>query len=254
MRIYIFYLFLLSSSASFGQITLPAFNGVYTTSNTQNGLTAATAGTSAKQIKTKYPASASGVYWIKNTNINAGNPFQVYADMSTDGGGWMLVLNYLHKGGTNPNLVFLSSSLPLQGSTTLGVDESGSTSNWGHAIPSLLDKFTFTELRFYGKTNAHSRIIHFKTSHANTLNYFRTGNGNMTGIASSFTALTGHSAFLPASTANYFDNQGTLAMTNFPFWLNSTYHWGIRGHDSRWEVDDFPGNSAYNTYHQIWIR
>jgi hypothetical protein len=58
-----------------------------------------------------------------------------------------------------------------------------------------------------------------------------------------------------------------LAMTNFPFWLGGTYHWGIKGGStvgtpspvySRWEVDDFPaftGNGYQNhTYHQIWIR
>ena len=253
MRFIFSFLLLLLSFTGFTQITLPAFQGVYV-KLPPNGLSAATAGTSAKQIKTDYPASTTGIYWIKNNNINGGTPFQVYADMSTDNGGWMLVLNYLHMGGTNPNLAFLTSSLPLQGSTTLGVDESGSATYWGHATPALLSKFTFTELRFYGRTSLHTRIIHFKTAHANTLNYFRTGSGSMTGIGSSFTSLTGHTANLPASTQNYFFDQGNLAMTNFPFWLSSTYHWGIRGHDSRWEVDDFPGNSSYHTHHQIWIR
>jgi len=76
----------------------------------------------------------------------------------------------------------------------------------------------------------------------------------MTGISTSYTALTGHSAYLPASTANYFTDQLTSAMVNFPMYLNGAYHWGIRGAGNRWEVDDFPNNFAYNTYHQIWIR
>ena len=254
MRFIFLFLFLLLSQAGFTQITLPAFYGVYRKTASSDGRTSATAGTTARQIKIDYPASTSGVYWIKNANINAGNPFQVYADMSTDGGGWMLVLNYLHLGGTNPNLSLLTNSLPLQGSTTLGVDESGSATYWGHATPALLSKFSFTELRFYARTSAHARVIHFKTSENNTLNYFKTGAGSMTGIASSFTTLSGHTAYLPAATQNYFYDQANLAMTNFPFWLSGTYHWGIRGHDTRWEVDDFPGNSSQNTHHQIWIR
>jgi hypothetical protein len=74
------------------------------------------------------------------------------------------------------------------------------------------------------------------------------------GTAGNYTALTGHSSYLPASSASYFTNQGNAAMTEFPFWLNGTYHWGIRGGGSRWEVDDYPGNSANSTLHQIWIR
>jgi len=114
--------------------------------------------------------------------------------------------------------------------------------------------FTFSELRFYGSTNAHSRIIHFKTTHANTINYFKTGSGSMSGISGSYTSLSGHTAYLPASAANYFTNELNLAMTNFPFWLSGTYHWGIKGHNYRWEVDDFNNSSSYHTFHQIWIR
>jgi len=44
-------------------------------------------------------------------------------------------------------------------------------------------------------------------------------------------------------------------MTEFPFWVNGFYHWGIGGYGSRWEVDDYPASSyANSTLHQIWIR
>ena len=44
-------------------------------------------------------------------------------------------------------------------------------------------------------------------------------------------------------------------MTEFPFHYSSGGNiWGIKGFGSRWEVDDFPNNSAKNTYHQIWVR
>jgi hypothetical protein len=103
-------------------------------------------------------------------------------------------------------------------------------------------------------TSAHTRVIHFKTSNANTLSYFKTGTGSMSGVATSFTALTGHSAYLPAYTAQYVVDQGNSAMTNFPMYYSGTYHWGIYGFAYRWEVDDFPNSASYSTYHQIWIR
>jgi hypothetical protein len=210
---------------------------------------------SCKEILTNNPNAVSGVYIIDPDGSAGATPkTSCYCDMETDGGGWTLVLNYLHLGNTNPALMEKTNSLPLLGSTTLGVDEQGNATTWGHTTPAYLNKFTFSELRFYGKTSAHGRVIHFRTSHILTIDYFKSGTGNMLGISSSFNPLSGHTAFLPASTANYIDNQGNIAMTNFPMYLHGTYHWGIYGSAYRWEVDDFPNNSANNTYHQIWIR
>ena len=58
---------------------------------------------------------------------------------------------------------------------------------------------------------------------------------------------------IPDNAPNYFENQGDYALTNFPFWRGSQAHWGIRGLGNRWEVDDFPGNSNYNTLHMVFI-
>jgi hypothetical protein len=174
--------------------------------------------------------------------------------MVTDGGGWTLVLNYNHLGGTNPSLTTLTNRLPLINSTSLGVDESGNSTAWGHAGNSLLNSMSFTNIRFYAITSAHSRVIHFKTALPAGVAYVKSGTGSFTDLTSSYTTLASHSANLPLATDSYYTNQGNAALTEYPFFKGGFFHWGIRGVGSRWEVDNESINSSHHTYHQVWVR
>ncbi|NER12077.1 T9SS type B sorting domain-containing protein [Leptobacterium flavescens] len=192
----------------------------------------------------------SGTYYF---NFN-GNTFQGVLDNDTDGGGWLMILNYVHQAGDNSALTVRNTDLPLLGSSTLGHNEAGSAT-WGHFGNQLAAAIDFAEMRFYGATTGHSRVIDFKTSFTNVLEYVKTGNGSFTGISinGNFTALAGHNANIPAVAFNTFTNQGDLALTEFPFWRGGRYHWGIRGLGNRWEVDDFSIN-AESTIHRVWVR
>ncbi len=180
--------------------------------------------------------------------------------MTTDGGGWTLVLNYLHQGTTNPDTLIRNTDLPIQNSITLGGNESASTGvagSWGHASNSMMNALEFTEVRFYGITSGPSNIIDFKTSHAGTMSYFKTGLGSCNGIQSDNTHLASHTANLPDNSDSFMSNQGEGAMTVFPFFRSSNEHWGIdatSGSPDRWEVDDFALGPVNNTLHQIWVK
>lgn len=80
----------------------------------KDGLSPQTASTNAYQIKQDYPSSTDGFYWIKNTNINGGVPFRICADMTTDGGGWTLILkNSSNSVWTYANAIAYNTQIPF---------------------------------------------------------------------------------------------------------------------------------------------
>ncbi|MEW7280954.1 T9SS type A sorting domain-containing protein [Aquimarina sp. 2201CG1-2-11] len=210
-------------------------------------------GTLSNPFRNLLPATVgsvpSGTYYF---NFN-GNTFQGVLDNDTDGGGWLMILNYVHLAGDNSALQVRNTDLPLLGSSTLGDDEAA-TANWGHMGNQLAAAIDFEEMRFYAETSGHSRVISFKTNYANAVNYVKTGIGSFSGLRGRFNILPGHTANIPGSSLNgFFSSKGDFALTDFPFYVGGTYHWGVRGLGNRWEVDDF-GLNNNSTIHRVWVR
>ncbi|MEM9893128.1 MAG: right-handed parallel beta-helix repeat-containing protein [Actinomycetota bacterium] len=178
---------------------------------------------------------------------------------SDEGGAWVQILQYNHEGGTNPNVDARSAGehWPASSAAPLGTDQSAQAT-WGHigqaAAAAIPDADADLELRWYGETSNHSRVVHFRSP---LLGEIRTDGADdffAAGLATTHVPLTGHTADAPASIDNGYDGQGDLVLTSFPWYETGTRHWGIRGLGYRWEVDDYANNADNDTLHRVWIR
>ena len=142
----------------------------------KDGLSPTTASSSAYQIKQDYPNSPDGFYWIKNENINGGVPVKIYADMTTEGGGWTLILkNSSYVGWTYANAIDLNPLNPFSKNTDI---TSVSTSNysiikWADYIKKSASGFqymidSYQRNRYGGIWTANGAYSFISTSNANT--------------------------------------------------------------------------------------
>ncbi|MGB0844429.1 MAG: hypothetical protein ACPGVN_06770 [Alphaproteobacteria bacterium] len=167
--------------------------------------------------------------------------------------GWMLWLQYHHKGGTSPALDVKASGtdLPIFSGDLLGTDNSTISAVWGHGSQAFAASIPDPDLklRWYGESSAHARVMHFESPE---IGRFQTNSGSFSGLASNFTPLAGHTALLPGSQNAGNAGAGDTSMTFAPFYQSDTRTWIVSS--SRWEMDDYPINSSFDTIHRIWVK
>ena len=178
-----------------------------------NGLTEATAGTSAYQLKTLYPAYTTGYFWIKPTGGAVAR--QVWCDMSNLGGGWML-MSYCGTDvstGTHVKDAYTGSAFNASSSTV--VASNGGSGTAGNLGQSFIDScvvaarsrgvalFRIDNINWYFPTTStsnwlvlvqRSRADHANLSTFDTTNMARTGNDWLKSCYPTYTADSGNNS------------------------------------------------------------
>lgn len=152
---------------------------IITARSSGDGLSSSTASTSAYAIKQAYPSSADGYYWIANANINGGAAFQIYADMTTNGGGWTLILQnaYSSNSWTYTNSVLFNQTSPSyissNSNNNLGVSYDYSIISWADYIKKSSSGFqymidSYQRGQYGGIFTANSAYSFVSTTNGNT--------------------------------------------------------------------------------------
>jgi hypothetical protein len=175
-------------------------------------------------------------------------------------GDWILVQNYEHYGGTNPEVRPQDDfpQLPSGRLSASDVENNGSNGELAHVDNiSRFGDWDADAVRLEGRTTGHSRQLKYFTTESGAvdaiLNTSRAGPSQLT---NSVTKYGNHDANLPdsagGSTANTDDNH--IFGYGFPMYEGGVHHWAVAGQSDRWEMDDYPGGPQNSTIHRVWIR
>jgi len=217
---------------------------------------------SCKDIRDSGDSKGDGEYWIDPEK--SGNPFKVYCDMTTDGGGWLLVSNAVLDGSSSTPQ--LSIETPYRGISNYHNNRTFLTKS---AMNELRTHLSFTQLRFHC-SKQQGRTFHVTTAANSTgetvVQYFSGQTDVQPDACGSFVRMENDNSKLARVCGQWGYNGYSYNINkwghgadqdrlySFPALEGYKHEWKLTPGGSRWECDDFLVGMSSGDFWKVFVR